>query len=68
MKNQYEQNMQDLSNIRQVPISWACRVRTGNQQAFEYVKDFEVSCRLTRLYLEKTFTKKLKKQNGPFRG
>ena len=45
MKNQYEQNMQDLKSIRQVPISWAGQVRTGNKQAFENVKDFEVSCR-----------------------
>ena len=36
--------MQDLNSTRQVPISWAGRVRTGNKQAFEYVKDFEVSC------------------------
>ena len=45
MKKQYEHNMPDLNNIRQVPISWTGRVRTGNKQAFEYVKDFEVSCR-----------------------
>ena len=37
--------MQDLNRIRQVPISWTGRVRTSNKQAFEYVKDFEVSCR-----------------------
>ena len=37
--------MQDLNRIKQVPISWAGRVRTGNKQAIEYVKDYDVSCR-----------------------
>ena len=38
--------MQDSNtNCRQVPISWAGRVRTGNKQTFEYVKDYEVTCR-----------------------
>ena len=33
------------ANCRQVPISWAGIVRTGNKQTFEYVKDLEVTCR-----------------------
>ena len=49
------------NTYRQVPVSWAGRVRTGNRQAFEYVKDFEVSCRfnenLTRVQIYKEIEK-----------
>ena len=65
MKNQYEQNRQELNNIRQVPISWAGRVRTGNKQAFEYVKDFEVSCRLNENLSRENIYKDIEKTKWP---
>ena len=30
---------------RNVQISWAGRVSTGNKKVFDYTKDFEVVCR-----------------------
>ena len=37
--------MATSSNSRNVELSWAGRVRTGNRQAFEYAQDNEVICR-----------------------
>ena len=33
------------NSFRQVPLTWAGRVRTGNKQTFDYAKDYEVACR-----------------------
>ena len=37
-------NMQGNS-FREVPLTWAGRVRTSNKQTFDYAKDYEVTCR-----------------------
>ena len=65
MKNQYEQIMQELNNSRQVPISWTGRVRTGNKQAFEYVKDFEVSSRFKENLSRENIYKEIEKTKWP---
>ena len=57
--------MQDLNNSRQVPIFWAGRVRTGNKQAFEYVKDFEVSCRFNENFSRENIYKEIEKTKWP---
>ena len=57
--------MQDLNRIRQVPISWAGRVRTGNKQAFEYVKDFEVSCRFNDNLTRENICRQIEKTKWP---
>ena len=57
--------MQDFNSIRQVPISWAERVRTGNKQAFEYVKDFEESCRFNENLSREDIYKEIEKSKWP---
>ena len=57
--------MQDLYRIRQMPISWAGRVRTGNKQAFEYVKDFEVSCRFNDNLTRENIYRQIEKTKWP---
>ena len=57
--------MQDFNRIRQVPISWAGRVRTGNKQAFEYVKDFEVSCRFNDNLTRENIYREIEKTEWP---
>ena len=57
--------MQDLNRIRQVPISRAGRVRTGNKQAFEYVKDFEVNCRFNDNLTRKNIYRQIEKTKWP---
>ena len=51
--------------FRQVPVSWAGRVRTGNRQAFEYVKDFEVSCRFNENLTREQIYKEIEKTKWP---
>ena len=53
--------MQDLNSNRQEPISLTGRVRTGNKQAFEYVKDFEVSCRFNENLFRENIYKEIEK-------
>ena len=57
--------MQDLNRIRQVPISWAGRVRTGNKQAFEYVKDFEVNCQFNDNLTRENIYRQIEKTKWP---
>ena len=57
--------MQDFNRIRQVPISWAGRVRTGNKQAFEYVKDFEINCRFNDNLTRENIYRKIEKTKWP---
>ena len=57
--------MQDLNRIKQVPISWAGRVRTGNKQAFEYVKYFEVSCRFNDNLTRENIYRQIEKTKWP---
>ena len=53
------------NSYRQVPVSWAGRVRTGNRQAFEYVKDFEVSCRFNENLTREQIYKEIEKTKWP---
>ena len=53
------------ANCRQVPISWAGRVRTGNKQTFEYVKDLEVTCRFKEPLTRENIYKELEKTKWP---
>ena len=57
--------MQDFNRIKQVPISWAGRVRTGNTQAFEYVKDFVVSCRFNDNLTRENIYREIEKTKWP---
>ena len=54
-----------LNSFRQVPITWAGRVRIGNKQAFEYVKDFEVSCRFNENFSRENIYKEIEKTKWP---
>ena len=53
------------TNCRQVSISWAGRVRTGNKQTFEYIKDFEVTCRFKESLTRKNIYKEVEKAKWP---
>ena len=58
--------MQDSNtNCRQVPISVAGRVRTGNKQTFEYVKDYEVTCRFKEPLTKENIYKEVEKAKWP---
>ena len=43
--------MTTSSNSRNVELSWAGRVRTGNRRSFEYAQDNEVICRFKEALL-----------------
>ena len=53
-------------NSRNVELSWAGRVRTGNRQSFEYAKDNEVICRFKEPLLREQIYKKVAKTKWPF--
>ena len=53
------------ANCRQVPISWAGRVPTGNKQTFEYVKDLEVTCRFKKPLTRENIYKEVEKAKWP---
>ena len=52
-------------NSRNVQISWAGRVRTGNKRMFEYTKDFEVFCRFKEMMTREAVYKELEKVKWP---
>ena len=52
-------------NSRHVELSWAGRVRTGNQQSFDYAKDFEVICRFKEPLLREQIYKEITKTKWP---
>ena len=52
-------------NSRNVQISWAGRVRTGNKRIFEYTKDFEVFCRFKEMMTREAVYKELEKVKWP---
>ena len=52
-------------NSRNVQISWAGRVRTGNKRVFEYIKDFEVFCRFKEMLTREAVYKELEKAKWP---
>ena len=47
------------NNSRQVELSWAGRVRTGNKQSFDYMKDTEVTCRFKESLLRESIYKEI---------
>ena len=53
-------NMQE-NGSRQVPLTWAGRVRTGNKQTFDYAKDYEVTCRFNEPLTMERIYKELEK-------
>ena len=53
------------SNSRHVELSWACRVRTGNRQSFDYAKEFEVICRFKEPLLREQIYKEITKTKWP---
>ena len=58
--------MQDSNtNCRQVPLSWAGRVHTGNKQTFEYVKGLEVTCRFKEPLTRENIYKEVEKAKWP---
>ena len=52
-------------NSKNVELSWAGRVRTGNRQSFEYAKDNEVICRFKEPLLREQIYKEIAKSNWP---
>ena len=52
-------------NSRNVQISWAGRVRTGNKRDFDYIKDYEVVCRFKELLTREAVYKELEKVKWP---
>ena len=53
------------NNSRQVELSWAGRVRTGNKQSFDYMKDTEVTCRFKESLLREAIYKEIIKTKWP---
>ena len=52
-------------NSRNVQISWAGRVRTGNKRIFDYTKDLEVACRFKEMLTREAVYKELEKVKWP---
>ena len=52
-------------NSRNVQVSWADRVRTGNKKVFDYTKDFEVVCRFKEMMTREAVYKELEKVKWP---
>ena len=50
---------------RNVQISWAGRVRTGNKRVSDYTKDFEVVCRFKEMLTRESVYKELEKVKWP---
>ena len=53
------------NNSRQVELSWAGRVRTGNKQSFDYMKDTEVTFRFKESLLREDIYKEIIKTKWP---
>ena len=53
------------ANCRQVPISWAGRVQTGNEHTFKCVKNLEVPCRFKEPLTRENIYKELEKTKWP---
>ena len=52
-------------NSRNVELSWAGRVRTGNRQSFEYANDNEVICRFKEPLLREHIYEEIAMSNWP---
>ena len=53
------------NNSRHVELSWAGRVRTGNRESFDYMKDTEVTCRFKEPQLKEGIYKEITKTKWP---
>ena len=53
------------NSLRQVPLNWAGRVRTGNKQTFDYAKDYEVTCRFNEPLTRERIYKEIVKAQWP---
>ena len=53
------------NNSRHVELSWAGRVRTGNRQSFDCMKDTEVTCRFKEPLLREGIYKEITKTKWP---
>ena len=53
------------NNSRHVELSWAGKVRTGNRQSFDYMKDTEVTCRFKEPLLRESIYKEITKTKWP---
>ena len=53
---------------KNVQLSWAGRVRTGNRKVFDYVKDYEVVCRLKEALSREAVYKEIEKSKWPLSG
>ena len=53
------------NNSRHVELSWAGRVRTGNKQSFDFMKDTEVICRFKEPLLREAIYKEVLKTKWP---
>ena len=58
--------MEEISNTRHVELSWAGRVRTGNRQSFDYLKDNEVVCRFKEALSRENIYKEIAKTKWLF--
>ena len=58
--------MDVISNSRYVELSWAGRVRTGNRQSVDYLKDSEVVCRFKEALSRENIYKKIAKPKWLF--
>ena len=53
------------NGFRQVPLTWAGRVRTGNKQIFDYAEDYEVTYRFNTLLTRERIYNEIKKAKWP---
>ena len=53
------------NSFREVPLTWAGRVRTGNKQTFDYAKDYEVTCRFNEPLTREKIYKEVEKAKWP---
>ena len=53
------------NSYREVPLTWAGRVRTGNKQTFDYAKDYEVTCRFNEPLTREKIYKEIEKAKWP---
>ena len=58
--------MDEISNSRHVELSWAGRVRTGNRQSFDYLKDNKVVCRFKEALSRENIYKEIAKTKWLF--
>ena len=65
MKEEHRKLPETSNNSRHVELSWAGRVRTGNKQSFDYMKDTEVACRFKEPLLREGIYKEITKTKWP---